>query len=90
MATSFPIPLIRPEYYNAFKREVGPDLADTYDKWRDLHAKDSAERIRRGESLVEIHVDPYEFIRFVQLRGVAGNLKTLLDFTIEKAAGKHY
>ena len=84
----FHVPILRRDQYEAFRREVGPDLADTYDEWLKLIGDRRTEALRRGETLVEVEVNFDKFIEFCRTRGTSPNLKTLRDFAIEGAALK--
>jgi hypothetical protein len=84
------LPFISSRDYDAFRRILHSDLPNTYDEWFQLHTKERADRGRVGHPIREIKVNPNEFSRFLNARGMTANLKTLEDFTIEKASGKHY
>ena len=71
MPMVFPLPVIRPEDYDAFRREVGSDLADTYDEWLDLHREQVDEARRRGDPVAEIEVKLDEFIGFCRATGTS-------------------
>jgi len=83
----FPVPIIHPAQYDAFRRAIGPDLPDTYDEWLQHTIKHRGERLRQGETLVEVEVDYDQFIAFCAATGTAPNAKTLLDFAIKKSRG---
>jgi hypothetical protein len=85
MTMVFPIPIIPKHQYDAFRRDVGPDLADTYDEWFEFVRKHRSERLRQGETLVDVEVDYDEFTRFCAATGTKPTAKTLLDFAIEKS-----
>jgi hypothetical protein len=87
MAIVFPVPIIPPDQYDAFRQAMGQDLADTYDKWLDVVHQQRGERLRQGETLVEIEVDYNQFMAFCTATGTAPNAKTLLDFVVKKSRG---
>jgi hypothetical protein len=84
------LPFISPHNYEAFRRILHSDLPNTYDEWFQLHANERADRGRVGLSIREIKVNPNEFSRFLNARGMAASPKALGAFTIEKASGKSY
>ena len=88
MPMVFPFPVILPDDYEAFRREVGSDLADTYDEWLNLHREQIDETRRRGDTVAEIEVQFDEFIAFCLATGATPDAKTLLDFTIKKSSGQ--
>jgi hypothetical protein len=90
VAKTFPFPIIPKADYPAFRAAVGPELADTYEEWLKRHANQIDEARRRGENIAEIEVNFDEFTRFCSSTRTTPNLKTLLDFTIEKSAGQRY
>lgn len=90
MRERYPIPLITPQDFNAFRGLLSPDFANSYDEWFNLHTKEKLERGQVGFDIHEIQVDPNEFVRYCRACGVTPNRKTLLDFAIEKDAGGHY
>jgi hypothetical protein len=67
MATVFSVPVLRPEQYDAFRRDLGSDLADTYDGWLEFVHKHRSERLRQGGTLVDVEVDHDQFVRFCEL-----------------------
>jgi len=85
---SFAVPVMSEKQYQSFRREIGPDLADTYDEWLKFLGDKRAEAIRRGESVIEVEVDFDQFIAFCGAQWRSRDLKALLDFAIEKAARK--
>ena len=86
MTMVFPVPVIRPDQYDSFRRAIGPELGDTFDQWTKLFQERKNEIIRRGETLALVPVDFDEFSRFCGATGTQPNLKTLLDFAITKNA----
>jgi hypothetical protein len=84
----YPFPVFTPEQYDAFRQEIGPDLADTYDEWLKLHREQCNEAIRRGETWVEIEVKFDEFVAFCRATGAPTNADTLLKFTVKKSSGE--
>ncbi len=80
----FALPVFRPEEYQAFRREVGANLADTYDEWAKAAAEQRDEAIRQGKSLVDIEVHYDEFIRHCRATGEKADPKTLLAFAVKR------
>ncbi len=78
-------PLLTSDDYEAFRRILGAHLPDAYDKWLQLHTHDVTEHRRVGRAVREVKVDPHEFADFLHARGHVANLKTLREFTFEKA-----
>jgi hypothetical protein len=87
MAMVFPVPIIPPHQYDAFRHAIGPDLADTYDEWFEIVRKHRSERLRQGETAVDVEVDYDDFVQFCAATGAAPNLKMLLDFAIRESRG---
>lgn len=83
----YPLPVFTPDQYAAFRKEIGPDLADSYDEWLKLHREQCDEANRRGESWVQIEVKFDEFVAFCRATGTPANTDTLLKFTVKKAGG---
>ena len=52
--TVFHVPVISADQYESFRREIGPDLADTYDAWFKLFAQQRDEMLRTGQTVVEV------------------------------------
>jgi hypothetical protein len=67
---TFPFHVVRPQQLDLFKRDVGPYLADTYERW--LNHDQVATARRRAETAVEVEVDARA--------GNAAGLRMLLDF----------
>ena len=71
--------------HNTFRRFIKKDFPDTYDKWLKLHTDEITDHPRVGRVVREIEVDSHEFANFLHARGKVANLKTLREFTFEKA-----
>jgi hypothetical protein len=67
---TFPFHVVRPQQLDLFKRDVGPYLADTYERWLNLDQVATARR--RGETAIGVAVD-------ARADNAAG-LRMLLDF----------
>jgi trehalose-6-phosphate synthase len=50
----FVLPVFNPAQYDAFRREIGANLADTYDEWCKLFADEVSEAMRQGDTVVEV------------------------------------
>jgi hypothetical protein len=86
MAKVFPVPVIRQNQYDAFRREIGPDLADTYDEWAKRFQESVKDSLMRGDTFVPIEVDFNAFEWFCGVTRKLPTLEALLDFAIEKNA----
>jgi hypothetical protein len=86
----FPFPDIAAQDYDAIRGRVTTDFPDTYDKWLKLINDRRFEHERRGFVTRKIQIDPAEFTRYCGARGYPHDLKRLMDFTAEKAAGNRY
>lgn len=84
----FPFPVISEEDYPAFRRDVGPHLADTYDEWLKIHREQIEESHRNGDTVAEIEVKYDEFMVFCRTTGATPNANTLLDFTVKQVGWK--
>lgn len=84
----FTLPIIRREQYDAFRRDLGPDLADTYDEWAKLFADELGKAKRRGDSLVEIEIDYDQFIRYCRTEGQQPNAEILRRFAVKQSTLK--
>jgi hypothetical protein len=82
--------LINPGDYDSFRRILDPDCPNTYDEWSDLHVKQLADLLARGETYREIQVNPDEFIRFCASRKATPNYQLLRDFAVKKGSGNSY
>jgi hypothetical protein len=81
MANSlFVLPVFRREQYDSFRREIGTDLADTYDKWQDLFAEEVEEARRKGLSVINIEVDFDEFMAHCRASALKPDAMILLEF----------
>lgn len=78
-------PMIGARDYPAFRRAVGPDLADTYDEWLKLFADRVNEARRGGDTVAQIEVHFDEFFGFCNATRRPPNLNSLLEFAIEKS-----
>jgi hypothetical protein len=81
----FTLPILHREDYDAFRRDLGADLADTYDKWMEFYAEQRDQAIKRGERVIDVQVNHHEFIRFCRSTGAQPDLKLLLEFADRKA-----
>ena len=65
---TFPFHVVRPQQLDLFKRDVGPYLADTYERWLNLDQVATARR--RGEAAIGVNARA----------GNAAGPRMLLDF----------
>jgi hypothetical protein len=82
MPKVFVLPVIRREDYDAFRRDVGPNLADSYDEWAKLCASEVAEARLQGRNVVLAPINYGEFTRYCDANGKKPDPKILLDFAI--------
>ena len=80
MAKVIVVPVIRREDYNAFQRDVGPTLANSYDEWTALFSAEVDSARQQGKTVVETEVRYGEFIRYCIANGLKPDPMTLLDF----------
>jgi hypothetical protein len=88
MKKVFVIPVIRREDYDAFRRDVGSTLANTYDEWVRLLAKEVAEARRSGKTVVEAEVNYDEFRRYCSTTGKKPDPMVLLEFAAHRPLGE--
>jgi hypothetical protein len=81
MAT-FYAPRISAEDYPAFQNMPGLDLPATYEDWLQQQARGSGEN---GYAVIEVDVNPSEFVRYLQASKAIANLKELQAFASAKA-----
>ena len=84
MTKVFVIPVICREDYDAFRRDAGPNLADTYDEWEKLFAQEVAEARRLGNTVVETVINYDEFTRFCVMNGRRPDPQILANFARSK------
>jgi len=82
MPKTFIFPLIRREDYDAFRRDVGSNLADSYDEWTKLCAAEVAEARLQGKNVVLAPVNFEEFTQYCRAKGKRPDPQILLDFAI--------
>ncbi|HEX4273330.1 MAG TPA: hypothetical protein VHZ32_18200 [Rhizomicrobium sp.] len=88
MAKVFVLPVIRREDYDAFRHDVGPNLANSYEEWARLFADEVAGARLAGKTVVEVPVEYTEFTRFCAANGKKPNPQTLLDFVAHRPRGE--
>jgi hypothetical protein len=76
----FVIPKIGREDYPAFRRDIGPALASTYEEWTALIAKEVAAARAEGKTVVENRVNYSEFVQYCRANGHRPDAITLFDF----------
>ena len=82
MPEVFVLPVIRREDYDAFRRDVGPNLADSFDEWSKLLAKEVAEARLQGRNVVLAPINYEPFTRYCRAKGKKPDPQILLDFAI--------
>jgi hypothetical protein len=88
MTKIFVIPVIRREDYEAFRRDVGSKLANTYDEWMQLLSNEVAEARRNGKTVVEAEVNYDEFRRYCGTTGKKPDPMVLLEFAAHRPLGE--
>jgi hypothetical protein len=73
----FVVPVICREDYDAFRRDVGSTLANTYEEWVNLLSKEVAEARGSGKTVVEAKVNYDEFRRYCSTTGKKSNLQPI-------------
>jgi hypothetical protein len=61
MGKLFVLPVIRPEDYTAFRRDIGHHIADTYEEWAKLVAGEVAQARQDGKTVIERVIDNDDF-----------------------------
>jgi hypothetical protein len=79
------IPKIARHDYEPFRRLIIADLPDTYDEWLKLMEQARLENERRRVVVRAIEINFHEFVRYCWAKRCAHNIKSLENFTIEKA-----
>jgi hypothetical protein len=83
-------PKIRPTDYDLFHGVLRPDVPDSYDEGFDLARKEMREIILKGDTPIEVEIDPDEFGRYCHAGRHARTLERLKQFAAEKGSGKIY
>jgi len=82
MPKVFVLPVIRHEDYDAFRRDVGLTLADTYDDWAKVFAGEISEARLHGKNVVLAPVNYDEFTQYCSANEKNPDPQSLLDFAI--------
>ena len=88
MTKVFVIPVIRRNDYDAFRHDVGSTLANTYDEWVKLLAKEVAEARQSGKTVVEAEVNYDEFTAYCRATGKKPDPMVLLEFAAHRPLGE--
>ena len=84
MPKVFVLPVIRREDYEAFRRDIRPNLAETFDEWTKLFANEIAEARRLGKNVILAQVNYDEYTRHCRANRKKPDPQSLLDFAISK------
>jgi hypothetical protein len=84
----FVLPVIRRQDYDAFRRDVGANLAKTYDEWVALFAGEVAEARRIGKTVIEAEVNYDDFTRYCRTNGKKPDPMSLLEFAMHRPLGE--
>jgi hypothetical protein len=87
MTKVFVLPVIRRQDYDAFRRNIGPNLADSYDEWAKLFANEVAEARRLGKTIVEAEINYEEFTRYCNANAKKPDAMVLLEFATHRPRG---
>ena len=82
------LPVFTPDQYDAFRKEIGTDLADSYDEWLKLHREQIEQAVQRGEQWVQIEVKFDEFVAHCRATGAPADMNTIRLFSVKKSEGK--
>ena len=88
MGHLFVLPIIRPEDYNAFRRDIGHHIANTYEEWAKLVASEVAQARRDGKTVIERVIDYDDFIRYCRRNEKTPDAAVLLQFAAHKPLGE--
>jgi hypothetical protein len=88
MGQLFVLPIIRPEDYNAFKRDIGHHIANTYEEWAKLVAGEVAKARQDGKTVIERVVDYDDFVRYCRVVGKLPDAAVLLQFAAHTPLGE--
>jgi hypothetical protein len=84
----FVLPVIRPEDYNAFRRDIGQHIASTYEEWAKLVAGEVAQARQDGKTVVERVVNYPDFSRYCMTIGRKPDAEMLLQFAAHMPLGE--
>ena len=82
------MPLICADDYNALRRIQNSDFPHTYDEWLKHSARRTTDLLAKGYVIIEVKVEPDEFIRDCADRRARPDIKSLEDFALKKSAAK--
>jgi hypothetical protein len=88
MGKLFVLPVIRPEDYNAFRRDIGPHIANTYEEWAKLVAGEVAQARHDGKTVIERVVYYDDFVRYCTAIGKMPDAGVLLQFAAHTPLGE--
>ncbi len=86
----FLFPDIAAHNYDAIRGREATDFPNTYDEWLKLINERRLEHERRNFITRKVQINPDEFARYCGRYGDPHDLKRLMDFAAEKAAGNRY
>jgi hypothetical protein len=82
MPKVFVLPVISREDYDAFRRDVGLNFADSCDEWAKLCASEVAEARLQGRNVVLAPINYEAFTQYCHANGKKPDPQILLDFAI--------
>ena len=88
MSEVFVLPVIRRQDYEAFRRDIGPKLAGSYDEWTKLVAAEIAQARLQGKTVVEADVDYSAFVRYCNAAGKKPDAVILAEFAAHRPLGE--
>jgi hypothetical protein len=88
MGQLFVLPVIRPEDYTAFRRDIGYHIANTYEEWAKLVAGEVARARRDGKTVIERVVNYNDFLQYCRKIGKTPDAAVLLQFAARTPLGQ--
>lgn len=88
MGQLYVLPIIRPEDYNAFRRDMGYNIANTYEEWAKLVAVEVAKARQDGKTVIERVVAYDDFVRYCRGVGKIPDAAVLLHFAAHTPLGE--
>jgi len=85
-----PIPLIRGQDFDGFKRIPTHGLPASFAEWDKERSQEALQVSRGGDLAVRVEVSPNEFAAFCRARKKRADLQMLTDFIAEKFAREEH
>jgi len=83
---------IKPQEYDSFHRAIpnDPRIPPSYVRWLQDRLREDEEYIAHGESIQEVNVHYFEFIRYCKALAVAPSYTSLLEYAHARAHGSMF